>query len=67
MTAFGCQAQPRVLYRLNILIHPEQICRVVLTLKLHQPVPGRTVGEGDAIGLIMGEEVNVCPAAGKGL
>lgn len=67
MPVYGCQAQFFALYRPDILIHPEQICRVVLALQLHQPVPGGAIREGDTVGLLLGEKVDVGPAAGKRL
>lgn len=49
------------------MVHPEEVCRVVLLLELHQPVVCRTVGEGDAVDFVLGEEVDVRAAAGERL
>ena len=54
-------------YRLDVLVHPEEVRRVVLLLELHQPIVRPTVGERDAVGLVLGEEVDVRAAAGKRL
>ena len=35
--------------------------------ELHQPVVHRTVGERDAVGLVLGEEVDVRAATGERL
>jgi hypothetical protein len=52
---------------LDVLVHPEEVRRVVFVLQLHQPLVHRTVGERDAVGLVLGEEVDVRAAAGEGL
>src|SRR5581483_10453137 len=51
--------------RLDVLIHPEEICRVVLRLQLHQSIVGRPVGGSDAVGLFLGHEIDVSAAAGE--
>jgi hypothetical protein len=47
------------------LVHPEEIRRVVFLLYLHQALVGRTVGERDAVGLLLCEEIDVRAAAGE--
>lgn len=54
-------------HRLDVLIHPEEVRRVVLLFELHQPLVRRTVGERDAVGLVLGEEIDVRAAAGERL
>lgn len=53
--------------RLNVLIHSEEVRRVVFLLEFHQPVVHRSVGKRDAVGLVLGEEVNIRAAAGERL
>jgi hypothetical protein len=53
--------------RLDVLVHPEEVRRVVLLLGRHQPVVRRTVGELDTVGFFLGEEVDVRAAAGERL
>jgi hypothetical protein len=52
--------------RLDILIHAEQVFRVVLALHLGETMVVRAVGGGHAIGLVGGKEIDVDAAAGEG-
>src|SRR6185437_5199541 len=45
--------------RLDVLVHSEKVCRIVLLLDLHQSLECRAVGERDAIGLVLGQKVDV--------
>jgi len=45
----------------------EEVRQVELLLELHQPLVRRTVGERDAVGLILGEGIDVRAAAGERL
>ena len=53
--------------RFDVMVHPEEVRRVVFLLDLHQPGVCRTVGERDAVGFVLGEEVDVRAAAGERL
>ena len=64
---YCCQAQYLALYRFDVLIHPEEVRWVVLSLELHESMVGRTVSEGNTISLLLSEDVDVCTAAGKWL
>lgn len=53
--------------RLDVLVHPEKVGRVVLFLDLHKSAVRRTVSERDALVLILSKEVDVRAATGERL
>jgi hypothetical protein len=62
-----CQEQDLFSYWLDVLVHLEEVRRVVFLLELHQPVVDRPVGGLDAVGFFFGHEVDVGAAAGERL
>jgi hypothetical protein len=63
--ACHCQQSGLLLDRLDVLVHPEEVRRIVPLLKFHQPLVRRTVGGRDAVGFLLGEEVDVRSATGE--
>ena len=56
----------RFLGWLDILVHAEEVVRIVLALHLGEAIVVRAVGGAHAIALVGGEEIDVDAAAGEG-